>query len=134
MALQFSVAQRNARLEAIRTLVGTTSRLRIWTGGVPANTGAAATGTLLVDVVLAAGYNAASGGSMTLGGLPIATTAVNAGTMGYYRITDNAGTTVHEQGTVTATGGGGDITVDNSVLSAGQAVNVTSFIKTEPGA
>jgi hypothetical protein len=65
---------------------------------------------------------------------PLATTGAAAGTAGHYRLTDNAGTTVHMQGTVTATGGGGDLTVDNTSIASGQAVNITGWTFTEPGA
>jgi len=46
--------------------------------------------------------------------------------IGYYRIYNNAGSTCHEQGTVTATGGGGDITVNNVNIADGQAISITS--------
>ena len=38
------------------------------------------------------------------------------------------------QGTITATGGGGDMTVDNTSVTAGQTVNITAFTITAPGA
>ncbi len=55
------------------------------------------------------------------------------GTAGHYRIVDSAGTTCHEQGTVTATGGGGDVTIDNTSIVSGQAVNISGWTVTEPG-
>jgi hypothetical protein len=38
------------------------------------------------------------------------------------------------QGNVTATGGGGDMTIDNVSIAAGQQVTVTSFTLTAGGA
>ena len=38
------------------------------------------------------------------------------------------------QGTVTLTGGGGDMTLDNTSIASGQAVNVTSFTLTDGNA
>jgi hypothetical protein len=38
------------------------------------------------------------------------------------------------QGTITATGGGGDMTLDNTSISSGQQFNVTSFTITAGGA
>jgi hypothetical protein len=38
------------------------------------------------------------------------------------------------QGTVTATGGGGDMTLDNTSFAVGQQVNITSFTLTAGGA
>lgn len=152
MALQFSTAVRNAILEAIEvatngqtlaagtgtggSITGTaaTPKLRIYTGTVPANCAAAATGTLLVDIALPADWSAAaSGGTKALAGTwQVAASA--AGTAGYYRIVDNATTTCHEQGTVTATGGGGDLTLDNTSIASGQTVTITSKTLTAPNA
>ena len=47
------------------------------------------------------------------------------GNIGYYRIYDASETVCHEQRTVTATGGGGDITVDNVTIAIGQALTIT---------
>jgi hypothetical protein len=135
MAVQYSTSVRNAMLDTIESTIGTAARLQIWTGSQPANCATAASGTKLVDVTLASDWAAAaSSGSKAFNNTPISTTAVAAGTCGYYRIVDNAGTTCHEQGSVTATGGGGDMTIDNAVLANGQAVQITGFTKTAPGA
>lgn len=134
MALQFSVQVRNAMLDSIEATMGTGARLRLYSGAPPANTAAAASGTMLAEFVLASDWAAAaSNGSKALSNLPLTTTAAAAGTIGHYRFYDSAGTVCHEQGTVTATGGGGDMTVDNPSLTAGQTVNVTAFNKTAPG-
>lgn len=135
MAVQNSVAVRNAMLDAIETTIGASAKLQFFTGAPPANCAAANTGTKLVDAALAADWAAAaSGGVKSFNGIPLTTTAVAAGTCGYYRIVDSAGTTCHEQGTITATGGGGDLTIDNTVLANGQTVQITGFTKTAPGA
>jgi hypothetical protein len=55
------------------------------------------------------------------------------GTAGHYRLKasgDTAAATQNEkrmEGTVTATGGGGDMTIDNTNVASGQPVTVTSF-------
>ena len=135
MPVQNSTAVRNAMLDAIETTIGTSAKLQIWTGAPPATCAAASTGTKLIEISLASDWAAAaSGGTKAFSGVPLSTTALAAGTCGYYRITDSAGTTCHEQGTVTATGGGGDMTIDNAALTSGQSVQVTGFTKTAPGA
>lgn len=135
MAIQFSTAVRNAMLDAIETTMGTSVKLQIRTGAAPANCAAASTGTLLVEYSLAIDWAAAaSSGSKALSSLPLSTTAAATGTAAHYRFMDSAGTTCHEQGTVTATGGGGDMTVDNTSIASGQTVQVTAFSKTAPGA
>ena len=60
--------------------------------------------------------------------------AVAAGTAAHYRIVDNAGTTCHEQGSVTLTGGGGDMTLDNTSIAAAQVVTITAKTLTAGGA
>lgn len=127
MAKQFSVAVRNAMLDSVEATMGTGVLVRILTGAPPADCATAQSGTLLVTITMPSDWlNAASAGSKTL----IASASANAvagGTAGYYRILNSAGTTCHEQGTVTATGGGGDMTLDNVVIANGQQVNITGY-------
>lgn len=135
MTVQNSVAVRNAMLDAWETAMGTTIKVRLYTGAQPVNCATAASGTMLVEWTLASDYSVnASGGVKTLSSTPIAATAANAGTAGHYRLYDSAGTNCHEQGTVTATGGGGDVTIDNVVIAAAQTVNITGWSKTAAGA
>lgn len=64
MTVQFSVAVRNARLDAIETTVGTSAILKIRSGAAPADCATADSGTALVVMNLPADYlAAASGGS-----------------------------------------------------------------------
>jgi hypothetical protein len=131
MTVQFSTAVRNAQLDAIETAIGTAPKLRFYTGSAPASCAASESGTLLVEWTLASDWAAAaSGGSKALNNLPLTVTATAGGTIGHYRIYDSAGTSCHEQGTITATGGGGDMTVDNTSVAASQTVNVTSKTQT----
>lgn len=131
MAVQHSVAVRNARLDAIETTIGTSPKLQIRTGAQPANCAAADSGTLLCELTLPADWMGnASDGVKALAGSWTGT-AVAAGTAAHYRIKDSAVTTCHEQGSITATGGGGDLTLDNTSVTSGQTVTITSFTKTE---
>jgi len=134
MAIQLSTAVRNAMLDAIETTVGTSAKIRILTGTQPANCAAAETGSLLVQFSLASDWAAnAASGSKAFSAIT-GTAATGTGTAGYYRLVDSAGTSCHEQGTITATGGGGDMTIDNTSIASGQTVNVTGWTWTEPGA
>lgn len=135
MTLQLSTAARNALLDAIETAAGASAILKIRTGSAPANCAAADSGTVLATVALPSDWMAnASGGTKALSGTWQDASADAAGTAAHFRIYDNAGTTCHMQGTVTASGGGGDMTVDNTVFAAGQVFNVTSFTLTAPNA
>lgn len=135
MAVKWSTTVRNAVLDAWETAIGTGAIIRIYTGSAPAAVGDASTGTLLVQYTLASDWAAAaSGGTKSLNSVPISGTGADTGTAGYYRIFASNGTTCHEQGTVTATGGGGDMTISNTSITSGQAVNITSFVLTAPRA
>lgn len=126
MTVQYSSAVRNAMLDAIETAIGASPKLRILTGSVPADCAATQTGTVLAELTLPSDFMAAaSGGAKVLAGTWQAT-ATATGTAGYYRITDSSGTTCHEQGTITATGGGGDIAVDNTSIATGQVITVNN--------
>lgn len=128
MPLQFSTAVRNARLDSIETTVGVSAILRIRTGSVPANCAAADAGTVLATVNCPSDWMAAaSGGSKSLSGSWVDSSADATGTAAHFRLYDSTGATCHAQGTVTATGGGGDMTVDSTSFTAGQQFTVTSF-------
>jgi hypothetical protein len=133
MAFQFSVAARNAALDAIEAATGTGPTLTIRTGAVPANCGAARTGTVLATLVLPSDWlGAASSGSKTIAGTWQDAAADATGTAAHFSI--DQGATCHIQGTVTATGGGGDMTLDNVSLATGQQVTVSAFTLTAGGA
>jgi hypothetical protein len=133
MAFQFSVAARNAALDAIETAAGTAPTLTIRTGAVPANCAAARTGTVLATLDIPSDWMAAaSGGTKALSGTWQDLAADAAGTAAHFSI--DQGATCHIQGTVTATGGGGDMTIDNTSIAAGQQVTITSFNLTAGGA
>lgn len=135
MSVQLSVAVRNARLDAIESTIGVSARLRIYSGSAPANCAAANSGTLLADITCPSDWlAAAASGQKGLSGTWQDASADNAGTAGHFRVYDSTATTCHIQGTVTASGGGGDMTVDNAVFAAGQVFNVTSFTLTDGNA
>lgn len=132
MALQLSTTVRNARLDVIETTIGTGARLQIRTGAQPANAAAANSGTVLVDITCPSDWMAAaSSGSKALTGTWQDTSADAAGTAGHFRVYDSTATTCHIQGSVTATGGGGDMTLDNTNIAVGQTVTITSFTLTD---
>ena len=135
MALQFSTTLRNDLLDQIETTIGASAVLKIRSGAAPTNVGSADSGTVLSTVNLPSDWmNAASGGTKTLLGAWSDTSADATGTAAHFRLYASDGTTCHMQGTVTATGGGGDMTVDSVSFTAGQTFSVTTFILTAPGA
>lgn len=128
MPLQLSTTSRNAALDAFETTVGTSPVLRIRTGSPPANCAATRTGTILATLTLPSDFMAAaSGGSKAKSGTWEDSSADATGTAGHFELMDSTLTTCHAQGTVTATGGGGDMTVNNTSLAGGQPFTVTLF-------
>lgn len=135
MAIQFSTSVRNARLDAIESNIGVSAIMRIRTGAAPANCATADSGTVVATLNLPSDWMAAaSGGTKSLLGTWQDASADATGTAGHFRVYDSGGTTCHIQGTVTATGGGGDMTVDNTSFASGQQFTVTSFTLTDGNA
>lgn len=135
MALQFSAAVRNARLDTIESTISTSAVLKIRTGAAPADVATADSGTVLATLSLPSDWMAAaSGGVKSKSGTWSDSSADAAGTAAHFRIYASDGTTAHIQGTVTATGGGGDLTVQNTSFAVGQAFTITGFDLTEGGA
>lgn len=124
MAIKFSVASRNAQLDAHETTVGASPKMRILTGSAPATCATAQSGTLLAELTLPADWaaNAASGAKGLLGTWSGAVVAD--GTAGYYRIVDNAGTVCHEQGTMGTSGQ--DLNGSSVALVTGQVIVITA--------
>jgi|ERR1041384_1100185 hypothetical protein len=104
------------------------SLLQIRSGGV-AGAENAAGGTLLVEITLpATPWSAASAGVKAKNGTWSAAGSA-AGTAAHYRL-KNAGDTHRVEGTVTLTGAGGDLTLDNTNIAIGQVVTVSTFTYT----
>lgn len=107
--------------------------LEIRSGAAPGPE-AAESGTLLASIAIPAdGFSAASGSAVAKAGTWQDAAADGAGTAAHFRIrrSGDAGgastTTSRIEGTVTATGGGGDITLDNTSIAVGQQVTITSL-------
>lgn len=128
MALQTSDTVANAMLDAFETAIGASAVLKIRTGAAPANCAAADSGTVLASLTLPSDWMAAAATrSKAKTGTWQDASADAAGTAAHFRLYASDGTTCHAQGTVTATGGGGDMTVDNVVFAAGQQFTITTF-------
>ncbi len=111
--------------------------LEIRTGSAPSTPESTQTGTVLVTFTLP---NPAFGTPVTTSGDAVATansisaataTAGSPSNAGYFCAKNSSGTPVMI-GTVTATGGGGDLTLDNISIATGQSVTITSWTITDP--
>jgi hypothetical protein len=132
MPIQFSVAVRNAQADQLEVVTGATAKLQLRTGSPPANCATAASGTLLAEITLPADWLTTAAAGLKSKNGTWSGTASAAGTAGYFRVLDNAGTTCHMQGTVGQ--GSGDLSLDNSTLASGQTVTVNTFDYTRANA
>lgn len=134
MALQFSETLRNAMADAITTAAGGSALLRIYDGTIPANIAASITGNVLAELTCNATFApGASGGVLTLNAITADSSANATGTASHFRILTSGATAVL-QGTVTASGGGGDLTLNTTSIVLGGTVSVTTRTITAPGA
>ena len=121
MAFQYSVAVRNAALDAKETTIGLTAVLKIFSGAEPANCAAADPTGLLVTITLPSDWmNAASSGAKTKLGT-WSNAASGTGTAASWRLYASDGTTCGMQGNMT------DMTLDNTSIAAAQLVTVNTF-------
>lgn len=135
MAIQLSTAVRNARLDTIESTIGVSAVLKIRTGAQPANCAAADAGTVLATITCPSDWAAAAAsGSKAKSGTWQDTSADATGTAAHWRLYASDGTTCHAQGSITITGGGGDMELDNTSIAAGQSITISTFTLTDGNA
>lgn len=135
MSVNFSVAVRNARLNAIETEAGTSAILKVRSGAKPTACADADAGTVGATMNLPADYFAdAASGEKAKAGTWEDTAGDAAITAGHWRLYKSDGTTCVAQGTCSGTGGGGDMELDNTSIAVGQKVTVTAFTLTDGNA
>jgi len=133
MAIGINDAMANSQMDCLGTLLDG-GFIDLYDGTLPANPEDGPDGTLLVSCqLLSPAYGTASGNAAV--GIPVITgTAVATGTAQYAQ-QRNAANTAWMYGVVTATGGGGDLTIDNGLAStaitSGQIVTVVTTTLTQ---
>ena len=134
--MRLASATRNSLAQRFQVLIdgGTgNGTIKIYTGTQPASAddgigGATLLGTLTFSKPSAP---AASGGVLTFNSITQDDSADATGTATWARIADSAGNTVFDCD-VTATGGGGTITLNTTSIVAGGPIVITSFTITVP--
>ena len=140
MAIQYSVAARNAKLDALDTAIGVSGSLEIRSGAVPATCATAGAGTVLVTINLPSpAFGNAASGEIAKNGTWEDTSADADGTALHFRIYNSQATknetTCVAQGTVsTVAAGTGDLRLDNTSITATQTVTVSTFTITDNNA
>lgn len=133
MTITVTTAVKNAMLDAIATNWGAGALLRLYSGTAPTNVDTALSGNNVLAVVTPTPAAASGGSKDMLGGTKSTTGTASASTgttVTFYRVYASDGTTAKEQGSVTVTGGGGDLTMVNTSVAQNQPVEVTAFTKT----
>lgn len=101
--------------------------VKFYTGAQPATADTAVTGVLLATIALAAdAFGNAAARAVAALGVPLSVNSVAAGTIGYARIASSTGTYVIDCD-VSLTGAGSPVTVDNTTLTVGQQLQITSL-------
>lgn len=139
MAIAHSTGLKNFNLDSgWKTAMNTTGVIDIYTGSAP-GPDAAVTGTLLGTLGLAAtAFGAAASGVSTAGAISSDTSADATGTAGYWRMrlsgdaTGISTTLKRLEGTVTATGGGGDMQLNSVSIALGGTIALTAMTYTHP--
>lgn len=129
MTIQYNVATRNAKLDAIESTNGASCTMRIYSGAQPADCATANSGTLLWSLSLPSDWmaDAAAGAKAKAGTWSGAASA--GGTAGHFRLYNSQATmdetTCFMQGSIGQ--GSGDLSLDNTSIANGQAVTINTF-------
>jgi hypothetical protein len=128
--MQITIAARNAAGKALTDLLNSGS-IQVRTGTSP-GVDSAATGTLLATLPLSSSaFGTWSAGSATAGAITQDASADATGTAGYFRAFSSGSGAVID-GTVTATGGGGDLELNSVSIVAAATVDITSWTINNP--
>ena len=136
MTVTVPAAGKVAQLDAYGTYWGAGALLRIYSGTPPADVNASLSGNSILAVVTptpAGAVTSGAGATKDMLGGTKSTTGLAAAGVGtnatFYRVYASDGTTVKEQGSITNTGGGGDMTLNNVSIAQNQPVDITGFTK-----
>ena len=117
MAVTYTTAVKNARLDAVTTAIGTTGVLEIGTTGMA---------SILASITLSnPAAAAAASGVLTFSGFPKNATAGNSGTAAAARIRTATGGTDIVTGLTVGTSGS-DINLNSVSITSGQTVTISS--------
>lgn len=135
MTFTLSTGQRNAMRDAMDGYDSGVLEIRT---GAPPGPDNAPSGTVLATISLPADAFTPGTATLAKAGTWQDTSADATGTAGHFRLVasgDGGGASTTElrwEGTITATGGGGDMEADNTSIAAGQSVTVSTFGITQP--
>jgi hypothetical protein len=123
MSFQYSVTLRNNQVSQLQTTVGSAGVLKIFSGTEPTNCAASDPTGLLCTISLPSTFLTSSNATTALAGTWSGTGSA-AGTAACWRIYDSS-CNCHMQGNTTT-----DLVLNNTSITSGQTVTVTSFAVT----
>jgi hypothetical protein len=130
MAVRLAAALANTLADAIDADLGNAGTVKIYSGSQPATADTAESGTLLATFTLGSpGFGAASGGVVTLNGVPLTVAAVATGTAGWFRMEKSGGANVLDGSVGTS---GNQINLNTTSITSGVNVTITSGTITMP--
>lgn len=133
MALRLANAAVNAQADALARQLDN-GYIRIYDGAIPTNADTAVGAQVLLAELRAnvTSAPAAAAGVLTFNAVTSDASNNATGTASWYRALQSNGTSAVMDGTVTATGGGGDMTINSVAISLGATTEVTSWTHTVP--
>ena len=135
MALTFTNTVKAARADTIDSQIGSAGKLIIYGGTAPADVSGSVTGNqVLATLNWSGAFKSTSTNGVLTANAPGNATASAGGagtTATFFRIYKSDGTTAIMQGSVSDTGGSGDLKLNSASISTGATVSVTSFVITE---
>lgn len=129
MATTFNLALANVLMDALGTDLDS-GFIDLYDGTLPVDSEDGPDGTLLVSCALTADAYADSVSGVATANPTITGTAVASGTAQYAQ-QRNAANTAWMYGTVTATGGGGDVELTTTTITIGQVITITNSTLTQ---
>lgn len=121
MAISIGTSLQQAMGAAAATEIGASATIEIRSGSKPATVATTASGTLLGTVTISGSFTSTAG--VLTSADPAAVAVVASGVAGYFRVKKSGGTAVID-GTITESGGGGDMILDDTDLVSGGTVNL----------
>ena len=121
MALTIAAASTQAMGAGLATNIGAAATIEIRSGTKPATPETAASGTLLATVAISGSFTSTAG--VLTAADPASVAPAASGTAGHFRLKQSGGTAVLD-GTVTATGGGGDMQLGSATITTGVNVDL----------
>ncbi len=129
MTIRISTASRTAAALAILAVWDANASpayIEIRSGTQPANPNTAASGIVLATFALADPSFTEAGGVLTMASMPRTdVSADGTGTATWFRLYDG-GASAQLDGSVTLTGGGGDMEINNTSIATGQTVSIVA--------